>query len=124
MDELFGAIANTIARKLREANLTVAEAQRAQAEARQRASLPAPGVNTPEQASPRRTSSAGSRARQAATEISELETLFAAQAPVRANPAPQRSALLAAFGGGEPMLAAIILSEALALPVALRPPRW
>jgi len=108
VDELFGFIADAIAKKLREANMPVAKVQ-------QRVALTA--------AVPSNAQSAGSLARQAAADSAALDSLFApAAVPVATR--RDRSGLLAAFGGGEPLVAAFVLAEALAPPVGLREPRW
>lgn len=122
---MFGQIAGTIAQKVREAKAAVAEAERAQAEAQQRAILRASGVVVA--AVPPGTSapSVGSLARRAAAEQSALDELFSASKPPEVPLAKSgHPTLLAAFVGGAPLLSAIILSEALAAPVALREPRW
>ncbi len=133
MDELFGLIADAIAKKLREANMTVAEAQQRAIVRASGAAVPVAGrpgflpapppTASPAAVTPRILPSAGSIARQAAADSAALDSLFT---PGAASVAArrERSALLAAFGGGEPLVAAFVLSEALAPPVALREPRW
>ena len=136
MGDIFGGIAAAIERRIREANAIAAEAQRAQADAQARAISRASGRSSGQPAriaqrevgtsapSVAQAPSVGALARQAAAEFAALDELFAA--PKTALHQPQvtgGSALLAAFRGGEPLLAAIVLSEALAPPVALRQPQ-
>lgn len=148
MDEVFGFIADSIAKKLREANQTVAEAQRTQAEAQQRAMLRASGLVVPEPPPVPAPSPYARPTAVAAPEyvrnaprpnvpmgrttlaprpaivqpIAPLDDLFpTALEPLRAAAPKHASAvLLAAFSGGTPLLAAFVLSEALAPPIALR----
>ena len=131
MDELFGFIADAVAKKLREANATVAAAERTQAEAQQRAMLRASGIVVPKPApeEPRnvtrpnvpmgRTIPAPPRIPQP---LAPLDDIFpTALEPLRASvPKHAAGSLLAAFSGGTPLLAAFVLSEALAPPIALR----
>ncbi|GAC1531610.1 MAG: hypothetical protein NVS2B8_20060 [Vulcanimicrobiaceae bacterium] len=153
MDEIFGLIASAIAKKLREANATVAEAERAQAEAQQRAILrssgfdvpepprqprekpgPRPSLATPKVAPlaiaprsgprderPMAGASVGEQARHAA-DVATLDALFVAKPAESHAAAHGTPPLLAAFRGGAPLLAAFVLAEALAPPVALRRP--
>ncbi len=141
MDELFEFIADAVAKKLREANTTVAAAEKAQAEAQQRAMLRASGFVVPEPPravapsrytrpatpapapSTRETVGHASRPNEPmGRTFAPLDDIFPTVIePLRAA-APKLAAgsLLAAFSGGTPLLAAFVLSEALAPPIALR----
>lgn len=151
MNELIGSIADAVAKKLREASVTVAAAEQAQAEARQRAMLRASGLVVPEPPpasassrytrpaavptpSTRETGRSASRPNEPmgrtipapqpffAQPLAPLDDIFpTALEPLRATaPRHVSGSLLAAFSGGTPLLAAFVLSEALAPPIALR----
>jgi hypothetical protein len=134
LDELFGSIADAIAKKLREANMTVAAAEQAQAEAQGRAMSRASGVAAPQPPSAREIARNVSRPnepmgrmipatkRVVAQPITPLDEIFPTALEPLHTTTPRHAsvALLAAFSGGTPLLAAVVLSEALAPPIALR----
>ena len=111
MDELFGFISDAIAKKLREAGATVAAAEQAQ-EILRNVSRPNEPMGRPTPA-PRPVF---------AQPIAPLDDIFpTVLEPLRATVSKHAAGtLLAAFSGGPPLLAAFILSEALAPPIALR----
>ncbi len=136
MDELFGLIADAISKNVRQARAAAEAAQAAQADAQQRAILRASGrLPPPPPGVPAATLPPAGRV--------ALRPPLSPRAPVApgATPVPARAleddifatlattprrttappaALLAAFAGGPALLGAIVLSEALAPPLALR----
>ena len=114
--------------------MTVAAAEQARAEAQGRAMLRASGVAVPQPPTAREIARNVSRPnepmgrvipaakRVLAQPIAPLDDIFpTALDPLRATTPKHASvSLLAAFSGGTPLLAAIVLSEALAPPIALR----
>ncbi len=105
MDDIVGFFAERIARQIREARVAAAQRQ-----------LPVAASTPPGPPKPRVTAPPLRLPRADADDIfgTRVEVVPQAGRPAGSN------ALLAAFAGGRPLLAALVLAEALAPPVALR----